>query len=257
MIIDFQQVYQVYLGWKPTFRNYILNQFKLSVEYDEFNIIQWSGTDRSKAVRKTREFVIGLDDVGSLEWNHLTSKDEFIINEEIRTIETDLTKQRFKPDDLALLPARLLVYSLRQRHFINADIARLKPLPIVSDPFNDLKIPERDEDLIRFVVHSHFDKKEIQRNLQNKEVELVEQDFIRGKGKGLVILLHGAPGVGKTATAEAVAAAHRRPLFPITCGDLGIDPMMVESTLSEIFRLASLWDCVLLLDEAEIFLSHR
>lgn len=33
--------------------------------------------------------------------------------------------------------------------------------------------------------------------------------------------------------------------------------MMVEPTLSEIFRLANLWDCVLLLDEAEIFLSHR
>jgi len=31
------------------------------------------------------------------------------------------------------------------------------------------------------------------------------QDFIRGKGSGLFILLHGVPGVGKTATAEAIA----------------------------------------------------
>ena len=88
-------------------------------------------------------------------------------------------------------------------------------------------------------------------------LEPVYQDFIRGKGKGLVILLHGAPGVGKTATAEAIAYAHRKPLFSITCGDLGIEPTGVERTLSEIFRLANLWDCVLLLDEAEIFLSHR
>lgn len=149
------------------------------------------------------------------------------------------------------------MYSLRQRRFVNADIARIKPLPIVSDPYIDLKTSERHKDSIRFVVHDHFDKKEIQRNLPNKGVELVEQDFIRGKGKGLVIILHGAPGVGRTATAGTVAAAHRRPLFSITCGDLGIDSMMVESTLSEIFRLANLWDCVLLLDEAEIFLSHQ
>jgi len=63
--------------------------------------------------------------------------------------------------------------------------------------------------------------------------------------------------VGKTATAEAVAYANRKPLFAITCGDLGIEPSEVEYRLSEVFRLANLWDCVLLLDEADIFLSQR
>ncbi|KAJ4252401.1 hypothetical protein NW762_010999 [Fusarium torreyae] len=257
VIIDFQEAYQVHATWKPTFGNYILNQFEPTIEDDNFGIIQWSGPDRSKAIRTTKEVVIQLDEVGSLEWNLLAAKDDFLIDEEVRTVETDPTKQKFTLDDLALLPARLMVYSLRQRRFVNADIANLKHLPVASDPFNDLKISEMDKVLIRSVVHDHFDKKEIQRNLQMRGTEPVEQDFIRGKGKGLVILLHGAPGVGKTATAEAVAAAHRKPLFPITCGDLGIDPMTVETTLSEIFRLANLWDCVLLLDEAEIFLSHR
>ncbi|KAF4959594.1 hypothetical protein FSARC_10680 [Fusarium sarcochroum] len=257
VIIDFQEAYQVHATWKPAFGNYILNQFEPAIEDDNFTIIQWSGPDRSQTIRRTKEVVIQSDEVSSLEWNQLAATDDFLIGEEVRTTETDPTKQKFTLDDLALLPARLFVYSLRQRRFVNADIANLKQLPVVYDPFNDLKISEMDKVLIRSVVHDHFDKKEIQRNLQIKGTEPVEQDFIRGKGKGLVILLHGAPGVGKTATAEAVAAAHRRPLFPITCGDLGIDPMTVESTLSEIFRLANLWDCVLLLDEAEIFLSHR
>lgn len=39
--------------------------------------------------------------------------------------------------------------------------------------------------------------------------------------------------------------------------DLGLDPFTIERSLSELFRLANLWDCILLLDEAEIFLSQR
>ncbi|KAL2161688.1 hypothetical protein VTH06DRAFT_8250 [Thermothelomyces fergusii] len=85
----------------------------------------------------------------------------------------------------------------------------------------------------------------------------LNQDVIRGKGSGLVILLHGVPGVGKTATAEAVAQANKKPLFVITCGDLGFTPRDVEDSLKDIFRLAHLWDCILLLDEADVFLSRR
>lgn len=71
------------------------------------------------------------------------------------------------------------------------------------------------------------------------------------------MLLHGAPGVGKTATAEAVAMENRKPLFTITCGDLGLTPSEVETSLNEIFRLAGKWGCVLLLDEADVYLSQR
>ena len=64
-------------------------------------------------------------------------------------------------------------------------------------------------------------------------------------------------GVGKTSTAECVAEATGKPLFPITCGDLGLTPEHVEKTLRDTFHLAQLWDCVLLLDEADIFLAQR
>jgi SpoVK/Ycf46/Vps4 family AAA+-type ATPase len=73
----------------------------------------------------------------------------------------------------------------------------------------------------------------------------------------LFILLHGAPGVGKTATAEAFAQASGKPLFAITCGDLGLTPNEMEFALQRIFRLANTWDCVLLLDEVDTFFSQR
>ena len=64
-------------------------------------------------------------------------------------------------------------------------------------------------------------------------------------------------GVGKTSTAECVAESNGKPLFPITCGDLGVTAESVEEALEEKFHLAQIWDCVLLLDEADVFLAER
>lgn len=65
------------------------------------------------------------------------------------------------------------------------------------------------------------------------------------------------PGVGKTSTAECVADDTKRPLFPITCGDIGESAAEVEMNLQNNFRLAHKWGCVLLLDEADVFLAKR
>jgi hypothetical protein len=40
-------------------------------------------------------------------------------------------------------------------------------------------------------------------------------------------------------------------------GDLGTTPEEVETKPEETFQLAQLWNCVLLLDEADIFLAQR
>ncbi|KAJ2979399.1 hypothetical protein NUW58_g7211 [Xylaria curta] len=85
-----------------------------------------------------------------------------------------------------------------------------------------------------------------------------EFDVVKGKGRGLIILLHGAPGVGKTSTAECVAANAGKPLFPITCGDIGGETAQeVERNLESYFNLARKWNSVLLLDEADVFLAAR
>ncbi|CAG8955492.1 hypothetical protein HYFRA_00010359 [Hymenoscyphus fraxineus] len=157
-------------------------------------------------------------------------------------------------DDILLLPRRMVAYALRERKFVMADIQLLTTIPQSQDAFRDLKIDKDHKRLVKSLVKMHFQKRNFQR--QRPDISS-NQDLIRGKGSGLVILLHGVPGVGKTATAEAIAQAHKKPLFSITCGDLGITPKEVETSLRDIFRLAHLWDCILLLDEADIFLSRR
>jgi SpoVK/Ycf46/Vps4 family AAA+-type ATPase len=92
---------------------------------------------------------------------------------------------------------------------------------------------------------------------QNHTVRDVDVDLVRGKGLGPIVLLHGAPGVGKTSTAECVAETLGKPLYSITCGDLGDTAESVEDTLARTFAKAEAWDCVLLLDEADVFLAQR
>lgn len=82
-------------------------------------------------------------------------------------------------------------------------------------------------------------------------------DLIEGKGNGLIILLHGGPGTGKTFTAESVAELAEKPLYPVTCGDIGTEPEQVERYLESVLYLGNLWDCVVLLDEADVFLEER
>lgn len=82
-------------------------------------------------------------------------------------------------------------------------------------------------------------------------------DIISGKGNGLIILLHGGPGTGKTFTAEAVAEIAEKPLYRVTCGDIGTKPEQAEKYLESVLHLGKSWGCVVLLDEADVFLEER
>lgn len=56
---------------------------------------------------------------------------------------------------------------------------------------------------------------------------------------------------------ECAAISNGRPLLPVTCGDLGLTAGEVEEKLKEVFRLAQDWGCIMLLDEADVFLAQR
>ena len=93
--------------------------------------------------------------------------------------------------------------------------------------------------------------------ISNQLSSEVSTDLISGKGNGLILLLHGGPGTGKTLTAESVAEIAEKPLYRVTCGDVGTKAEDVEKYLESVFHLGKLWDCVVLLDEADVFLEQR
>lgn len=215
---------------------------------DMLSIQYWSDRSRTRLLEETKE----RTQRGEWFGDRLTIQHQKE-NKFIKAWEADEVPQ-LEEDDLMLLPRRVVAYALRERKFVMADIQALRKVTSPENIFKDLKIDEHHKKIVKSLVKAHFSKRDIQK--QQSTVPL-NQDLIRGKGSGLVFLLHGVPGVGKTATAEAVASANKKPLFVITCGDLGFTPKEVETSLREIFRLAQIWDCVLLLDEAEVFLSRR
>ncbi|KAF6515245.1 hypothetical protein HZS61_005151 [Fusarium oxysporum f. sp. conglutinans] len=61
----------------------------------------------------------------------------------------------------------------------------------------------------------------------------------------------------KTLTAETIAETHRRPLYVVPAGQIGVDPVQVENILTNTFKIAGRWKAILLLDEADVFVSQR
>lgn len=85
----------------------------------------------------------------------------------------------------------------------------------------------------------------------------VFDDVIQGKGRGIVMLLSGPPGVGKTLTAESVAEEMKVPLFVLDAGDIGSSPQGAERCLKQTLSMVPKWNAVLLLDEADVFMAAR
>jgi hypothetical protein len=83
------------------------------------------------------------------------------------------------------------------------------------------------------------------------------KDIVENKSGGCIILLKGKPGTGKTLTAETAAEAVKKPLYIVSSGELGTTPPAIEEQLNNIILLASKWNAVLLIDEADVFMEKR
>ncbi len=84
-----------------------------------------------------------------------------------------------------------------------------------TDAFSNLVLPEAQKSLIKALVESHQGPGE--------EEAGGFDDFIMGKGKGLIINLFGPPGVGKTLSAEATSECEFLFCFWLVSGEPNTD----------------------------------
>ncbi|KAH9848062.1 P-loop containing nucleoside triphosphate hydrolase protein [Lenzites betulinus] len=148
-------------------------------------------------------------------------------------------------DDMLLLASPVLYgFSLSDKLWLRFNVDQVSPIEWNKETFEGLVLPAARKTLLRSLVEAHdsgsgFD------------------DFVRGKGQGLVINLFGPPGVGKTLSAEATSEHIRRPLYVVSSGDLGTSPSGLDTTLGQVFDVATCWNAIVLIDEADVFLEQR
>jgi len=121
-------------------------------------------------------------------------------------------------------------------------VSRISDIVYRDDAFDQLVLSEDKKELVHALVTngtSGF------------------SDIISGKGGGCIFLLHGEPGVGKTLTAEAISELLHRPLYSVSVGELGTNTEQLEKSLRQILDVAQIWNAVVLIDEADIFLEKR
>jgi AAA+ superfamily predicted ATPase len=71
------------------------------------------------------------------------------------------------------------------------------------------------------------------------------------------VLCTGAPGLGKTLTAEIYSEVAQRPLYTVQASQLGVEPEQLEDNLLKCFARADRWKAILLLDEADVYIHPR
>ncbi|EXJ63456.1 uncharacterized protein A1O5_11505 [Cladophialophora psammophila CBS 110553] len=150
-----------------------------------------------------------------------------------------------------LYPPRILGYATQQKMWAQFKVQDTTAVPTdLSTAFEDkLELDRNDKNMIKALVENHESSKDASQAQVN--------DIIESKGKNLVILLHGPPGVGKTLTAETIAEATGKPLLVVTVAEIGLDASKAEKSLEQIFYLAGAWEAILLIDEADVFLESR
>lgn len=135
------------------------------------------------------------------------------------------------------------IFSFEHRMWGEVPVDQISEIEFDKTAFDRTVIPQKNKDMIRRLV-TNFYKTEC-------------QNFIKGKGRGLVFLLHGKPGVGKTLTAHGISELLGLPLYSVGTGDLGTDPREIENKLKRIFQMVEHWNGIVLLDEADVFMPKR
>lgn len=134
------------------------------------------------------------------------------------------------------------VFSLKHHKHFNVHVDQLTPYVYDAQLAKKVVIPAAHWDLIDMLIE----------NGENRFA-----DIVAGKGDGAIVLCEGAPGTGKTLTAEAFSEKSGRPLYNVQASQLGVETEALEHNLSIVFDRARRWNAIVLIDEADVYVARR
>jgi hypothetical protein len=144
-------------------------------------------------------------------------------------------------EELPPLHPTLVIFSLKKHMRLRVHISQLEEYTYDKGMGENLILPTESKTLISTLV--------------NYEGQF--KDVVKGKGGGVIVLATGKPGTGKTLTSEVYAEVMEKPLYTVQCSQLGTEPDELEESLMKIFSRAQRWNAILLLDEADVYVSER
>jgi ATP-dependent 26S proteasome regulatory subunit len=148
-----------------------------------------------------------------------------------------MTTEGLRDNDYLICTYWINGYSLTLKRWCQMAVETMDDVQWNHEAFQKLVMDEDRRALIHALVKAH------------RNDTTTFDDIIANKGQGLVGLLSGPPGVGKTLTAEAVSEVTERPLYMVSAGELGIEADEVDKRLGVILDITRRWGCVLLIDE--------
>jgi len=124
---------------------------------------------------------------------------QFVDDTDLLQTTTTADVIRHSEKRLILLPVRVYAYALQARKWRAICIDDLQPLPKGEhDPFDDLVLATEQKRLIQALVRNQirqFDSSiHSGKHKEDSQHEYKSMDIVRGKGRGLIVLLHGVPG---------------------------------------------------------------
>jgi adenylate kinase family enzyme len=167
--------------------------------------------------------------------------------ERLESIEKDDGIQHtFTEEELLIASPVVLGFAFSEKCWLELSLQGIREIEWNQEAFSSLVLQPKYKQNLKGLVRSH-------RFNAAKTID----DVIQGKGKGMVVVLHGPPGVGKTLTAESIAEYLRCPLYMVSAGELGTNSRTLETDLNRIMDITHSWGAILLIDEADVFMEAR
>ncbi|KAI0385879.1 P-loop containing nucleoside triphosphate hydrolase protein [Hypomontagnella monticulosa] len=185
-------------------------------------------------------------------WLPYTETGRIVLDRKTFGEEQPLAKARIKmmePQPVHC-PPYTIGYSLGRKQWCRFFVDYIRDVNWNPDAWDSLVLPDKEKRLLRALISSHAYSKN-------------PRDSMQSKGKGLVVLLHGTPGSGKTLTAETAAEGTKKALVSTSVGELNKGTSVAwgsaafEKELKRVLQYATIWQAVVLLDEADVFLEAR
>jgi hypothetical protein len=183
-------------------------------------------------------------------WEPYKETGRIIIDRKTFQEERHMSQAAVAPHDASidkmLCPPFTIGFSLAKKEWCRFYLPNLTEIKWQKDSFDQLVMKAPHKTLLQALVTNH--------NFPDNP-----RDGSQQKGKGLVVLLHGTPGSGKTLTAECAAEVTERALLTSSIAEMNRynSAWYFEHRLKQVLQYATIWKAVVLLDEADVFLEAR